>query len=530
LENLGGGHAGLGLAWGLTQMYFRLSPQQLAALRAGEELRFSQGTSRPELHSWDQPLPSEVARGVLQSLRGLRLRKTKDGYGQADDDDPHGLPLSAIPEAHALVSLKLKQTELGQFGLDGFTGYDVPGAWHVKDRGPYAVGVSPKTVQPENSVVNAKFARDPALRSRVSVQPQPRVPAQRADNLAASAGPRLGQETGTDNEQREPKVTSADVLEALHHATGMPIIADFYTRLYKPDAVTFQSRPLFDILNGLGDAMHLRWNKDASTREAGASWLQFRSTTYYHDRLKEVPNRLLTRWSAARREHGVLRLEELVEIAQLPDAPLNASSMAEGARECWDLAEWDLACDSVVRANLRFLAQLTPAQRQEMQSPSGLPITRMAPAQQQAFLNRRVVLQPDLHSLEELSGARLRVDYTQPGWFIWQPPQNETYRWAVRSTPGREGKWLSVPAVRERTQEAALQALRQVDPLIRTAVRATTLAEVSRAVVPLTMTLPPEEEAIVPAQLNLALIYIPETARERLAYWARDEEGYSEQN
>ena len=40
----------------------------------------------------------------------------------------------------------------------------------------------------------------------------------------------------------------------------------------------------------------------------------------------------------------------------------------------------------------------------------------------------------------------------------------------------------------------------------------------------------PEEEQIVPAQLNLAMIYIPGTARDRLVYWARDEEGYSEQN
>src|SRR5207244_6944032 len=108
---------------------------------------------------------------------------------------------------------------------------------------------------------------------------------------------------------REPKVTTADVLEALHHATGMPIIADFYTRLYKPDAVSLENRPLFDILNQLCDTMGLRWNKDAGggtagTHEVGGrsgeqersdagyprsgwTWLQFRSITYYHDRLKE---------------------------------------------------------------------------------------------------------------------------------------------------------------------------------------------------------------------------------------------------
>ena len=122
----------------------------------------------------------------------------------------------------------------------------------------------------------------------------------------------------------------------------------------------------------------------------------------------------------------------------------------------------------------------------------------------------------------------IRVVYTQPGWFEWGPPQNQTLRWAVRSAPGREGKWLSVPAVRERTRDAALQALRRIDPEIRTAVRATALAEVGRAVVPATSNLPPEEEQIVPAPLNLVTLYIPGTTKDRLIYWAKDEQGYSE--
>jgi hypothetical protein len=330
-------------------------------------------------------------------------------------------------------------------------------------------------------------------------------------------------------EPREPKVTTADVLEALHRATGMPIVADFYTRLHKPEAVSLKDRPLFDTLNQLSDAMRLRWNKETSARDAGA-WLQFRSMTYYHDRLKEVPNRLLARWKSARREHGVLTLEDMVEISQLPDAPLNASSMAEGARECWELQEWDLARDWVVLANLRFLAQLTPAQRREVQSTGGLRFAKLTLAQQQAFFNRRVSLQPDIHSLEELSGAALRVDYTQPDCFEWGPPQNQTLRWAVRSAPGAAGKWLPVPAVQERTRDAALQALRQIDPRIRAAVRATALAEAGRALVASTTTPPPEEEQIVPAQLNLATILIPGSAKSRLIYWAKDEQGYSELN
>src|SRR5207247_9983962 len=175
----------------------------------------------------------------------------------------------------------------------------------------------------------------------------------------------------------------------------------------------------------------------------------------------EVPNRLLTRWAAARRQRGHLTLEELVEIAQLPDPQLDASSMAEGVRELWGLPEWDLARSWFVLANLRFLAQLTPAQREEVQSTHGLLFTKMTLAQQQAFFNRQLPGQPELHSLEELPGTALRVEYTQPGWFEWQPPENSSLRWAVRSSPSQDGQWLPVPAVRERTREAAVQARRR---------------------------------------------------------------------
>jgi len=47
--------------------------------------------------------------------------------------------------------------------------------------------------------------------------------------------------------------------------------------------------------------MGLRWSL------ADGNWLQFRSAGYYNDRLKEVPNRLLTRWAAAREAQGCSR-------------------------------------------------------------------------------------------------------------------------------------------------------------------------------------------------------------------------------
>ena len=110
-----------------------------------------------------------------------------------------------------------------------------------------------------------------------------------------------------------------------------------------PTSTRISTRPpcahgtsLFDALNRIADTLRLRWTKDGE-------WLQFRSTSFYDDRLKEVPNRLLSRWSASRREHGALTLDDLIEIAQLSDVQLNAREMAKGALVLWGLEEWDLA-------------------------------------------------------------------------------------------------------------------------------------------------------------------------------------------
>src|SRR5947209_5131987 len=194
--------------------------------------------------------------------------------------------------------------------------------------------------------------------------------------------------------------------------------------------------------------MHLRWNQEAGTHGVGA-WLQFRSASFYDDRAKEVPNRLLARWAAARREHGGLPLDDLIEIAQLSDAPLDSTFMAEGARELWGLEEWGIAHSHLPRPHLRYLATLTPAQRQAAQTAAGLPFSQLSLAQQQQLIGH---LGPRLQSLSELAGATVRVQYTQPGKFAWSPPEDSEHR-LFRLSPGRE-----------QTREAALAAARRIDP------------------------------------------------------------------
>jgi hypothetical protein len=434
-----------GVGWGPIQMYFRLSPQEQAALRSGRRLSFAEMPREGEL-----PLPTDVARGALQALRDLRaVRRPSGDWFEIGDaaSAPAGLPLTAVPEAKGSVYLTMGQGELGQFTLNGGSGFamwfdgQVPNSGSIA-RGPYAVGVSPTAQAPRNRALNAKLARDPALRPRVTVRPQP--------SCGRDPSPSPSPERREEQPPPDPgsKATTADVLEALHRASGRPIVADYYTRLYEPAAVSVEERPLFDALNQLGDAMRMHWTKEGA-------WLQFRSATFYHDRLKEVPNRLLFRWAAARREHGELTLDDLIEISQLTDAQLLAESMAEGARDCFGLEEWDLAAGSL-RPHLRFMTALNSEQRQWATSADGLVFSRMTLAQQQQFIALGLGdLANRIRSLEELAGATVRVDYTWPGWFQWGAPPAPK-----GSLRPQIGPWR----VRERTREAALRAARRLDP------------------------------------------------------------------
>ena len=192
--------------------------------------------------------------------------------------------------------------------------------------------------------------------------------------------------------------------------------------------------------------MRLRWN-----REDG--WLQFRSASFYNDRAKEVPNRLLSRWAAARREHGFLILDDLIEIAGLSDAQLDARDMAEGAKEIWGLAEWGLAGNRALRPHLRWTASFSPAQREKLQRAPGLRFTELTLAQQQQFIPLALGSSTDaVDSLEELSTAAVQIDYSLPG-----------------QSSGRRRR--SVAARRRRSRRCGRRPARRRSPLPATSIR-----------------------------------------------------------
>jgi RNA polymerase sigma-70 factor (ECF subfamily) len=494
-----------GFGHGPIRMFFQLSPQDLAALRAGEELTFSD-----EPKPGERRLPPEIARAVLQTFRDWRVVRRDDGqliFGPIDLVGRNGIPATESADARAAVTLKLEQSELGTLTLSGssicFGAGEHGKFWRsMMGDSQCAVGRSPEAMKPENGRLNRRLGADPRFAAPVTVHPKP---------ITRCAGTRRAapDENPVDSGASEPKVTTADVLEALYRATGRPIVADFYTRLFLPAEVSVRDLRLEAALNQLSDAMRFRWNKDDE-------WLQFRSASFYNDRIKEVPNRLLSRWSASRQKNGALALDDLIEIAELTEAQLDSASMAEGARQCWGLREWELASNRGARPHLRFLAGFTPQQRQAAMSPAGLAFAKMPLAQQQRFLALATLTESEpLQSLTELDGAVLLVDYSLPGWFQWGDP--ELYgvwpSWVVPVVPGPQGRRVLRPIIRERTREAAVAAVRRLDPQIREAA-----GQTARETFSLTAGAggrAPLEAQVFPSKLRLTFVYMPGSSNAR---------------
>jgi RNA polymerase sigma-70 factor (ECF subfamily) len=509
------------VGWAPIQIYFRLSPQELAMLRAGQELIFSEAPGAGE-----RQLPADLKRGVLECNRHYRLIRHADRLEFAKDaNDPRAVPLADVPEVKAQLAIMIPESEPGQFQLTGHAGafyHQSPEPRHrwsiMEGRPPYAVGRGPSFSQAATERRSAPEPRDPALKTPVTLRPQPSGFASHPSPLPP---PRNGE---GESRNAEPKVTTADVLEALHRATGLPIVADFYTRLYDPKHVSAQNQPLHALLDRLGETMRLRWRLEEETTASGAGkrWLQIRSATYYHDRLKEVPNRLLTRWAEVRRRHGMLPLDNLVEIARLSDAQLDGEEMRQGAIEWWGIPEWRLLRSRDFHPHVRFLGEFTSEQRQMMMRVGGLPFDKMSLAQQQAFLAHAVKGEP-LRSFDELAGATLRVDYTQPGAFQWQKPGGFTpNRWVVRLEPGPTGRRLLIPPIRERTPEEALAAARRAFPPITPTLLAAFHQSDPRLDADQIL---PQPGQIFPTELDLVVVYIPGTATPRGFRWFRRGQG-----
>jgi hypothetical protein len=155
-------------------------------------------------------------------------------------------------------------------------------------------------------------------------------------------------------------------------------------------------------------------------------------------------------------------------------------------------------------------------------STAGLEFAAMTLMQQQQFLAFALPNDaPPFHSLTEMAGATLRVEYTRPHEFHWGEVGS---LWHMRFVIPLEGspRRLLRPVVRARTREEAQEKARQIDLPIREALLAAVRREDPRREATLRTI---EEEEIGPTRLDLIVAYIPGTANNRplhLIKWDAD--------
>lgn len=412
--------------WGVVQAYRRLSPAEIAALRAGESLTFSTENAAP-----GRQLPPEW-RSTLFATSGTQELDLRTGQPVEVGD---------LPDARVVVDLRLKRSELGQMTLEGSAGAFSPstGLGGGITR-PLVVGQNPSVADPDNARANAALRDKPPFTRVVTLRPEPHCP-----NLKRwyPFGTTFGSGAPNEGAMEAPKphVASAEMWEEIHRRTGQPIIADYYSRQYDLQAVTLERGTLFEALCRAGDRMGARWHQDGNV-------ILCRSTSYFWDKLKEVPNRLIRRWQADAAEGG-LPLRDLLEMASLSEAQLNSTLLAPVLRQCRDLEEWGVvggAENRPLRPYARFLAQLRADQLSQALSPAGLLLAGLTPDQQREWLRFQPLPPAD---------ARLRVEYVPAGAYVWMP----------LVTTAETGERLSrLPVVAGKTIPEAVAAARKHYP------------------------------------------------------------------
>jgi hypothetical protein len=435
--------------WGGIQLYSRLTAADRLALRAGQDLVFRLDAPNPDRRlpaDWIQPL-----------LRSYTLDEFPIGNQRVKLADIPGVKLTQ-------VRLRLDRTELGQVSL-----YSTMSAiWinglsesSLANNSLLARGRSPSVANPDNATANAALRRRPPFDQIISLCPEPSCPEQKR---AQAGGKAPRSDARPPVRQLRPHVFSADVWESVHRETGLPIVADYYTRTYPLDQTTVTKRPLFDALCSVGDTLGVRWSQDSE-------YLLCRSTSYFWDKLKEVSNRYLQRWAQSRDANGGLPLADLLEMATMPDQQLDANRQTQAIEHCWGLPEWRMVSrltsrgtdGTGARERARFLSTLGPEQLRRSLGPGGLPFKALTPAQQQGAMQ----LQYDiLDHLERQTGRALSIgpdwftdaeiyaEYAPAGWYIWTPP------WF----PPDGNPPVPVAAAAGKTAEEALAAARRFFP------------------------------------------------------------------
>jgi hypothetical protein len=198
-----------------------------------------------------------------------------------------------------------------------------------------------------------------------------------------------------------------DLLPALAQTYHVQFLSDAYwnhaAEVSIRDALA-EPAPLFRLLDGAPSFTH-RW-------ERRGALIRLRSWTWFLDRPKEIPLRLVRRWRSLYEAHGALPLDEYLSmVGQLTDTQLaGLDDVASQAGLPAEVRDFFLAY--AARKELRLYASLSEGQRRDLWRGQPLPVARLLPAQRAllfSFLAERNRGRTPPLDLTAFAGARLAL-------------------------------------------------------------------------------------------------------------------------
>ena len=173
-----------------------------------------------------------------------------------------------------------------------------------------------------------------------------------------------------------------DLLPDLAHTYNVPIVADAYSissREFEAfDPLPREPTALFELLDRLSGTRY-RW-------EQRGKLITLRSRTWFLDRPREIPLRLVRPWKVLLDRYGALPLDDCVRMAtDLTDAQIENLPVLDQQREL-PMGELDLTAMQRGCPALRLYGSLSAAQQQALWRGETIAVPRMTPAQQALFL------------------------------------------------------------------------------------------------------------------------------------------------
>jgi hypothetical protein len=186
-----------------------------------------------------------------------------------------------------------------------------------------------------------------------------------------------------------------EMLPDIARVYGVNIISDRYFNSAggQFSAASLPTEPiaLFDLLDRVvrnGQQWDLAGLGDPAG--SGPPWvIRMRSRTWFLDRPKELPLRLVDRWKTLVEQQGALPLEEYVQMATtLNEGQLDivAALVRVGALPPYTTGFYELRSG---RNALRLYGSMTPTQRQALARGAAITVAQMTPTQQKLFLELR---------------------------------------------------------------------------------------------------------------------------------------------